>query len=128
MTYARVVILLRLYLLEQCLNPVLRTSIKTRNFVTIYEFLIHLGVHHTMIYYVVRSEDAPTKGHRCHSHTVGDDACAWFGLNPSGARVDGAAADGGFCKTGCHPSWNTFLRYCFDYFFWSVQKYCTLTA
>jgi hypothetical protein len=47
MTYARVVIVLRLYLLEQCLNPVLRTLIKTRNFVTFHEFLIHRGVHHT---------------------------------------------------------------------------------
>jgi hypothetical protein len=47
MTYARVVILLRLNLLEQCLNHVLRTSIKTCNFVTFYKFLIHLGVHHT---------------------------------------------------------------------------------
>jgi hypothetical protein len=36
-----------LYLLEQCLNPVLRTLIKTCNFVTFYKFLIHLGVHHT---------------------------------------------------------------------------------
>ncbi len=34
-------------MLEQCLDPVCRTSIKTRNFVTFYEFLIHLGVHHT---------------------------------------------------------------------------------
>ena len=47
MTYARVVIVLRLYLLEQCLNPVLWTSIKTCNIVTFYKFLIHLGVHHT---------------------------------------------------------------------------------
>jgi hypothetical protein len=47
MTYARVVILLRLCSSEQCLNPVLRTSIKTRNFVTFNKFLIHLGVHHT---------------------------------------------------------------------------------
>jgi hypothetical protein len=45
--YARVVILLGLCLLEQCLGPVFRSSIKTRNFVTFYEFLIHLGVHHT---------------------------------------------------------------------------------
>ncbi len=28
-------------------DPVLRISIKTHNFVTFYEFLIHLGVHHT---------------------------------------------------------------------------------
>jgi hypothetical protein len=48
MAYARVVILLRLYSFEQCLDPVFRTSIKTRNFVTFYKFLIHLGVHHTM--------------------------------------------------------------------------------
>jgi hypothetical protein len=47
MTYARVVIVLGLYSLEQCLNPVLRTSIKTHNFVTFYKFLIHIGVHHT---------------------------------------------------------------------------------
>jgi hypothetical protein len=47
MTYERVVIALRLYLLEQCLNPVFLTSIKTRNFVTFYKFLIHVGVHHT---------------------------------------------------------------------------------
>jgi hypothetical protein len=45
--YARVVILLRLCLLEQCLDPVFRLSNKTCNFVTFYEFLIHLGVHHT---------------------------------------------------------------------------------
>ncbi len=48
MTYARVVIVLHLYLLEQCLNPVLRTSIKSCNFVIFYKFLIHLGVHHTL--------------------------------------------------------------------------------
>jgi hypothetical protein len=48
MTHARVVIVLRLYLLEQCLNPVLWTSIKTCNFATIYEFLIHLGMYHTI--------------------------------------------------------------------------------
>ncbi len=48
MTYERVVIALCLYSLEQCLNPVFLTSIKTHNFVTFYEFLIHVGVHHTM--------------------------------------------------------------------------------
>ncbi len=47
MTYARVVIVLHLYSLEHCLNPVLQTLIKTRNFVTFYKFLIHLDVHHT---------------------------------------------------------------------------------
>jgi hypothetical protein len=36
-----------LCLLEQCLDPVFRTSIKTRNFVTFYKFLIHVGMHHT---------------------------------------------------------------------------------
>jgi hypothetical protein len=46
--YARVVILLRLCLLEQCLDPVFWTLIKTRNFVIFYEFLIHVGVHHTI--------------------------------------------------------------------------------
>jgi hypothetical protein len=45
--YARVVILLGLCSLEQCLDPVFRSSIKTCNFVTFYKFLIHLGVHHT---------------------------------------------------------------------------------
>jgi hypothetical protein len=48
MTYARVVIILHLYSLEQCLNPVLWTSIKTCNFVAFYEFLIHVGMHHTV--------------------------------------------------------------------------------
>ncbi len=47
MTYARVVIVLHLYLLEQCLDPVFRTLIKTCNFVTFYKILIHLGMHHT---------------------------------------------------------------------------------
>jgi hypothetical protein len=47
MTYARVVIVLHLYSLEQCLNHVFWTSNKTRNFVTFYKFLIHLGMHHT---------------------------------------------------------------------------------
>ncbi len=47
MTYVKVVIVFHLYLLEQCLNPVLWTSIKTCNFVTFYKFLIHLGMHHT---------------------------------------------------------------------------------
>ncbi len=47
--YARVVILLHLCLLEQCLDPVFRSLIKARNFVTFYEFLIHLGVHHTQL-------------------------------------------------------------------------------
>jgi hypothetical protein len=47
MTYARVVFELCLYFLEQCLNPVLWISIKTCNFVTFYEFLIHLGMHPT---------------------------------------------------------------------------------
>ncbi len=45
--YARVVILLRLCSLEQCPDPVFRSLIKTCNFVTFYEFLIHLGMHHT---------------------------------------------------------------------------------
>ncbi len=45
--YYGVVIILRLYLLEQCLNPVLRTSIKPCNFVTFYAFLIDVGMHHT---------------------------------------------------------------------------------
>jgi hypothetical protein len=31
----------------QCQDPVFRPSIKTRNFVTFKEFLIHLGMHHT---------------------------------------------------------------------------------
>ncbi len=48
MTYERVVIVLHLYSLKQCLNPVLWTLIKTCNFVTFYEFLIHLGMHHTI--------------------------------------------------------------------------------
>jgi hypothetical protein len=47
MSCARVVIVLHLYLLEQCLDPVFRTSIKTRNLVIFYEFLIHVGMHHT---------------------------------------------------------------------------------
>jgi hypothetical protein len=47
MTYARVIIVLHLYLLDQCLNPVLWTLIKTHIFFTFYKFLIHLGVHHT---------------------------------------------------------------------------------
>ncbi len=51
MTYARVVIVLHLYLLEQCLNPVFWSLIKTCNFVTFYKFLVHLGMHHTMLYY-----------------------------------------------------------------------------
>jgi hypothetical protein len=38
---------MQLYVLEQCLKLILGTSIKTRNFVTFYEFLIHLGMHHT---------------------------------------------------------------------------------
>jgi hypothetical protein len=45
--FARVVILLHLCLLDQCLDHVFWSSIKTCNFVTFYEFLIHLGVHHT---------------------------------------------------------------------------------
>ncbi len=44
------VILLRLYLLEQCLDPVFRSSIKTLNFVTFEEFLIHVGMHHASIW------------------------------------------------------------------------------
>ncbi len=50
MTYARVVIVLRLYLLERCLDPVFRTLIKTCNFIAFYEFLIHLGVHDTFMW------------------------------------------------------------------------------
>jgi hypothetical protein len=42
-----VVIVVQLYLLEQCLKLILGTLIKTCNFVTFYEFLIHLGMHHT---------------------------------------------------------------------------------
>ncbi len=37
---------MRLYSFEQCLKLILGTLIKTRNFVTFYEFLIHLGMHH----------------------------------------------------------------------------------
>ncbi len=46
-THGGVVIVLQLYSLEQCLKLILGTLIKTRNFVTFYEFLIHLGMHHT---------------------------------------------------------------------------------
>jgi hypothetical protein len=42
-----VVIVLRLYSFEQCLNLVFGTLIKTCNFVSFYEFLSHLGVYHT---------------------------------------------------------------------------------
>jgi hypothetical protein len=38
---------LRLYLLEQCPELILGTSIKAHNVVTSYKFLSHLGVHHT---------------------------------------------------------------------------------
>ncbi len=38
---------MRLYSLKQCPVLLLGTSIKTRNFVTFYEFLSHLGMHHT---------------------------------------------------------------------------------
>ncbi len=41
-------IVLHLYLLDQCLDPMCRTSIKICNFVTFYKFLIYLGVHHTI--------------------------------------------------------------------------------
>ncbi len=58
--YARVVILLHLCLLEQCLDPVFRTSIKTCNFVTFYKFLIHVGVHHTKRADVKALENAKT--------------------------------------------------------------------
>jgi hypothetical protein len=47
MTHGGVVIVLHLYLLEQCLNLVFVTLIKTRNFVIFYKFLSHLSVHHT---------------------------------------------------------------------------------
>ncbi len=62
MTYARVVIVLRLYLLEQCLNPVLRISIQTRKFVTFYKFVIHLGMHHTMGMLLMNKERSPCWG------------------------------------------------------------------
>ncbi len=45
--YGGLVGVLRLYSLEQCLDPMFWSSIKTRNFVTFYEFLIHVGMHHT---------------------------------------------------------------------------------
>ncbi len=38
---------MRLYLLELGLKFILGTLIKTHNFVTFYEFLSHLGMHHT---------------------------------------------------------------------------------
>jgi hypothetical protein len=50
MIHGRVVIVLHLYLLEPSLNPILRILVKTCNVVTFYEFLIHLGVHHTSCY------------------------------------------------------------------------------
>ncbi len=46
-TYGGVVIVLHLYLFVQCLKLILGTLIKNCNFVTFYEFLIHLGMHHT---------------------------------------------------------------------------------
>jgi hypothetical protein len=46
-TYGGVVVVLCLYLSEQCPELILGTLIKTRNFVTFYKFLSHLGVHHT---------------------------------------------------------------------------------
>ncbi len=70
--YARAVILLRLCLLERCLDPVFRTSIKTCNFVTFYIFLIHVGMHHT-------SHDAG----RCGGHNMGGRDAAWPASAPA---------------------------------------------
>jgi hypothetical protein len=46
-TYGGVVVVLHLYLLEQCPELILGTLIKTCNFVTFYKFWSHLGMHHT---------------------------------------------------------------------------------
>jgi hypothetical protein len=48
---------LRVYLLEQCLKFILGTLVKTRNFVTFYKFLSHLGVHHTPINCLLGNHD-----------------------------------------------------------------------
>ncbi len=38
----------------------------------------------------------PNQAHRQHPHTMGNNVCAWFGLNPSGAWVVNAVADPDF--------------------------------
>jgi hypothetical protein len=49
------------------------------------ELVSRLGTHfrHTM----VAGGFGPYQAHRRHPHTMGDAACAWFGLNPPGGRV-----------------------------------------
>jgi hypothetical protein len=38
----------------------------------------------------------PNQVHSCHPHTMDDDACPRFGLNPSGTQVASNIADSGF--------------------------------
>ena len=36
----------------------------------------------------------PNQRYRRHPHTMGNDACAWFGVNPSTSRVVGSVLEG----------------------------------
>ncbi len=57
------VILLRLYSFEQCLDPVFWSSVKTLNFATFKEFLIHVGVHHTHALLIINEANLSSLAH-----------------------------------------------------------------
>ncbi len=82
------VILVHLYLLEQCLDPTFWSLIKTCNFVPFKEFLIHVGVHHT-VNHGCRHFCRVAVSHRCHCCP-----CRWPLLSPSPLAIAVAIAVG----------------------------------
>ena len=45
--------------------------------------------------------------HRRHAHTMDNDGCAWFGQNPSGARVANAIMDSNLLRLFGMPTVQT---------------------
>jgi hypothetical protein len=61
---------------------VFRACVKTRN-----SFPAHHGGWRLWPLPSPMARRHPNQAHRRHPHTMGDAACAWFGLNPLGGRV-----------------------------------------
>ena len=65
-----------------CGREFFRACFKTRN-----SFPAHHGGRRLWPLPSPMARRHPNQAHRRHPHTMGDAACAWFGLNPPGGRV-----------------------------------------
>ena len=65
-----------------CGREFFRACVKTRN-----SFPAHHGGRRLWPLPLPMAQRHPNQAHRRHPHTMGDTACAWFGINPPGGRV-----------------------------------------